>query len=563
LAAPVHTQQRNTPLTAIAWLGHCGITVLKWIPRGILLLCTGFLTFCKDFAHGTMRVLRWLRRILTTPIRLREQTAEAVYAEWTRARGQSPLHRIRAVCKMIGIVLLSENGILVSLFRFAAPLLCCAFLWSVVSYGANLDYVIAVEYNGTQLGYIAEEADYTTAQQIVQQRLSYTDEEYEISFQRNFRLILSDGDENILSSGQLADRMLQCADISLCTGYGVYVDDEFFGAVSDTQPIQDALAKQLSAYSDMLGGLIDNISYAKEVRYVEGTYLAENLVNANTIARQLTKTEETFRTYTVRKGDSIYTIAAKYTTTAEKLRELNPDMPDVPELSERVRVPVTTHFIPIVYQKTTDVTSFIDYDVVRIETMLLPIGTEKVMTEGVKGEKLNTVQITYIDGAESERVILSSQLVSAPVDEELGVGIYEAAPASTSTVLAGSGQFAWPLDGGRVSDTFGGARGHGGIDLAAPAGTNIYAADDGVITFAGWHSSYGNYLIIDHENGYQTLYAHCTTLLAGVEQEVSRGQLIALVGTTGHSTGNHLHFEVRFNGTRLDPALYLRVNAES
>ena len=555
-------QRRNTPLTFIAWLGHCGLTVLGMFPQALRHLGIGIAVFFKDLAHGTLRALRWLRRVLTTPIRLHGKTAEAVYAEWKRAKGQPPLRRITAAVRMLGLLLLSENGILVSLFRFAAPVLCCAFLWSVISYGADLDYVISVKYNGTQLGYIAQEEDYTTAQQIVLQRLSYTDESYEISFQRDLQLVLADSADTVMTSGQLADRMLQCADISLCTGYGVYVGDEFYGAVSDIQPIQSALARQLSAYSDMLGGLVDEIYYAKEVSYVEGTYLAENLVNANVIARQLTKTTDSTRTYTVRKGDTIYSIATRYTTTAEALRELNPDMPDVPELADRVRVPVTLHAIPIVYKATSQVTSFIDYDVVEIETMKLPIGTEKVLTEGVKGEMRNTVQITYTDGAESERVLLRSQLVSAPVDEELGVGIYEAAPASTATVLAGSGRFAWPLDGGHISDRFGGARNHGGIDLAAPAGTNIYAADDGVVIFSGWHSSYGNYIIVDHGDGYQTLYAHCSLLLAGVEQEVTRGQLIALVGTTGHSTGNHLHFEVRFNGTRLDPALYLRVNVD-
>lgn len=99
---------------------------------------------------------------------------------------------------------------------------------------------------------------------------------------------------------------------------------------------------------------------------------------------------------------------------------------------------------------------------------------------------------------------------------------------------------------------------HGGIDIAKPAGTQIFSVLDGVVTSAIYSDSgYGYHLIIDHGNGFTTLYAHCSSLLVTVGQEVKAGEKIALVGTTGSSTGNHLHFETIVNGEKVNPRAYL------
>lgn len=127
------------------------------------------------------------------------------------------------------------------------------------------------------------------------------------------------------------------------------------------------------------------------------------------------------------------------------------------------------------------------------------------------------------------------------------------------------GELEWPLPGHyRITSDFGGRSdpitgvwsNHGGTDIAAPNGTKIISANDGVVIFAGWHNSYGNYIIVDHGGGIATLYAHCSKLLASEGQAVLRGDPIALVGSTGYSTGNHLHYEVRVNGVRKNPMSY-------
>lgn len=133
-------------------------------------------------------------------------------------------------------------------------------------------------------------------------------------------------------------------------------------------------------------------------------------------------------------------------------------------------------------------------------------------------------------------------------------------------VYSGNGKFILPIASyTRISSPFGyrihpitGTRKlHTGIDYAAPHGTAIYAAEDGVVLTSGWINGYGYTITINHGSGYVTLYAHCSTLVATAGQRVVQGQTIARVGSTGNSTGNHLHFEVKVNGQATDPAKFL------
>ncbi len=117
----------------------------------------------------------------------------------------------------------------------------------------------------------------------------------------------------------------------------------------------------------------------------------------------------------------------------------------------------------------------------------------------------------------------------------------------------GSGKFIWPtvyqaVSGGKFEEK------HPGIDLSAPEGSAVYAADAGLVIFAGWSElGYGNVIVIDHGNGYKTLYAHLSQVSKYCGAKVQSGQLIGLAGNTGNSTGGHLHFEVRVPGGYLNP----------
>ena len=132
-----------------------------------------------------------------------------------------------------------------------------------------------------------------------------------------------------------------------------------------------------------------------------------------------------------------------------------------------------------------------------------------------------------------------------------------AAAGSSSGAPSGSG-FAWPVSG-PITSPFGMRWGtlHPGIDIGVPAGTPIHAAGSGTVVWCGWMSGYGNLVMIDHHNGLATLYGHQSRVAVGCNQEVSQGQVVGYSGCTGFCTGPHVHFEVRLNGTPVDPLGYL------
>ena len=123
-----------------------------------------------------------------------------------------------------------------------------------------------------------------------------------------------------------------------------------------------------------------------------------------------------------------------------------------------------------------------------------------------------------------------------------------------------------PLDGARMSSGYGmrthpvlgGRRGHKGIDLAGPTGTPIYATADGVVSRADWFSSYGLYVSLEHGGSLQTRYGHMSRLNVAAGQRVRKGEIIGYVGSTGRSTGPHLHYEVRVNGEAVNPIPYMQ-----
>lgn len=164
-----------------------------------------------------------------------------------------------------------------------------------------------------------------------------------------------------------------------------------------------------------------------------------------------------------------------------------------------------------------------------------------------------------------EKAHAQLQAAAAAVDKEIAAAEKELA-AQISNVVSESG-FMWPLPGyntlsslygGRTHPVTGRPNNHTGIDIPAPRNTPIKAAKSGVVTTSTYNSSYGNYVVVSHSDGTSTLYAHMNKRAASKGQTVSQGQVIGYVGTTGSSTGNHLHFEVRVNGSRRDPVDFFK-----
>ena len=195
----------------------------------------------------------------------------------------------------------------------------------------------------------------------------------------------------------------------------------------------------------------------------------------------------------------------------------------------------------------------------------LSVGETKVASEGSAGTKEVTKKITRENGQPVSETVVDESVVEEPEEKVILAGtklpasyqssFYEE-PGLSYDESAIYGKLQRPVSGGIVSSGFGSRWGkvHHGLDLALPEGSEICAADAGEVYFAGSNGSYGNIVKIDHGNGMQTYYAHCSQLLVSAGQHVERGEKIALVGSTGRSTGPHLHFEVIVNRNSIDPS---------
>lgn len=189
------------------------------------------------------------------------------------------------------------------------------------------------------------------------------------------------------------------------------------------------------------------------------------------------------------------------------------------------------------------------------------ISEDKAEVEGLKNQLIQEE-----DGLESEIAeIIAREEAEAKAKAEIeqnSSSNNDSSSSSNAVVTSGS----WPVPGySRVSSGYGyrthpvlgTQKMHTGIDIPAPKGTPVTAYDNGTVIYSGVQGSYGNTVMIRHDDGKVTLYAHNSALTASVGQRVQKGQVVAKVGSTGRSTGNHLHFEVRVNGSHTNPMNYL------
>ena len=242
--------------------------------------------------------------------------------------------------------------------------------------------------------------------------------------------------------------------------------------------------------------------------------------------------------YTVQAGDNLSTIAERYDVDIDTLIWANDKLeedPDYLTIGQQLVIPPvsgvlytakdgdTVADIAKKFKGDVRTISELEYNKLVAPSMNVISGT-KIMIPG--GEKPYQPRLVYIGG--------NAVMVNAP---------------------RGGGRFVWPTTG--YISTYFSAGGHRGIDIAGPPGTPVYAADAGVVILAGWDGGYGNCIIIDHGNGFQTLYAHLAAFYPQTGSNVRRGQAIGKMGSTGNSTGPHLHFEVLYGGGLVNPLKYL------
>ena len=294
---------------------------------------------------------------------------------------------------------------------------------------------------------------------------------------------------------------------------GLYIDNEFIGATSEEQALNAALDKVLVDYRKDYDDETTT-EFANDVKVRSGKFDESKIMSVNEI---------------IEKAEGKFSI-----------------------------------------QLATDIvyTREIAYDITTEYDESQPSSYEKVKTEGENGEEEVTVRTVYVDGVQTDAYETDSEVIKEAVDEVVVKGSDSSSEGTSSSSTSssssyGSGSFIWPVPyTHNITSEFGMRWGrlHGGIDIAAGGvyGQSIVAADSGTVILAGNQGDgYGNYVIIDHGNGYKTLYGHMSSVAAYTGQQVSQGEVIGYVGSTGNSTGPHLHFEIRVNDVQTDPLGYV------
>ncbi len=346
-------------------------------------------------------------------------------------------------------------------------------------------------------------------------------------------------------------------EIGLVTlAYSLYVEGEKIGST----PYEGALEELLE---QLKGSVINentiSAGFAEEVEIKQEYVPTAEIMNLGYLAETLYSTKTAEVTYEVKKGDTWSEIANEHDLTSKELLALNPGY-DINKLQigEVLTLSASVPYLTMTVVQQERYVDEVQFDIEYTDTNTLYKGDYKVTSPGTFGAADVVANVTYINGTETEREILSSVTLREPVTE------YRLQGTKERPTWHPTGTFRWPTSG-RITSYFGGRKSpggigstnHKGIDIAAPRGTPVYAADGGTVTYSGWMSGYGYTIRIDHGNGYVTYYAHNSSLVAKVGQHVYKGQQIAKVGSTGNSTGNHCHFEIRYNGVAKNPLNYL------
>lgn len=341
---------------------------------------------------------------------------------------------------------------------------------------------------------------------------------------------------------------------ALVQAYSLRVDGTELGCAASEQELKNLLDEAARPYLTE-----DTVSYDfvedVEIRPVE---LPSNTqFDLESIRETLSQMRVEQSTYLVKKGDTFNAIAYSLDMMPYELSVLNPDViVDKIWVDQELIIQEAVPFLSV--QNITDETyeEAIASPVEYIETADLYVGDTKIKEQGEDGLARVNAKVTYVNGVEVDREILSSETLVEPTTTYAYTG------TTPRPVTASNGYFIWPVRG-TITSNFGGRNlwgrydFHLGLDIACRTGTTIKAADGGTVIKAGWNGSYGNLVAIRHDNGYVTYYAHNSSLLVSVGDKVYQGQAIARAGMTGNASGPHCHFEVRINGTSVNPRNYL------
>ncbi len=332
------------------------------------------------------------------------------------------------------------------------------------------------------------------------------------------------------------------------TTHSIYLDTK--------EHVDEVLNKIKSEYTkDIEPKKLLEVKFEEGISATESKVLLEDIIDTPAAIKFINTGGIEEKIHVVKLGDSVASIASKYDVSRKNLKKWNSKIKDdnILYVGQEIQLREQIPLLHVITKQNVTITEDFDAQIKYDDTDNLYKGQEIVTKEGKSGNRTVNADIIERNGKQIDRIDLSFVVHKEPTISEVMRGTKERPDK------IGKGYYSDPMSGSHTS-SFGNRWGrlHAGMDIAGPSGTNVYAADAGVVTSAGSTSNgYGIAVRIDHGKGRTTYYAHNSKVLVKVGDIVYRGQQIAESGNTGNSTGPHLHFETRFGGVAKDPAKYL------
>lgn len=343
--------------------------------------------------------------------------------------------------------------------------------------------------------------------------------------------------------------------------YQFWVNNELWFTVPEKEKLEILLDEYKNTYLEM----IDEKANIKKVELVAETQIVEVEVHPDEIdtwekAETMIYAKENEATVIeVQPGDNLWNLAKKHGLTLDELIALNLEIdPEKIYPGDKLIVKPFKPVLDVVIGLENTVVETIPFKITQQKDNTMYKGEKKTLQEGVEGEKKVTYSIVMTNGYQTSLEVINEEILKEPVSAIIKVG--------TKTTVSRGGKVNYGVvQGSRISSSYGyrihpitGKRTfHSGVDIAASYGNGVYAYSSGKVVEARYNGSYGNNIVIDHGNGLKTRYAHLSKISVKVGQRVETGQRIGLVGSSGASTGPHLHFEVIKNGQTKNPLNYI------
>ena len=437
--------------------------------------------------------------------------------------------------------------------RFVGSIAAMAVLLIIMAYLILGNGAYAVQVNGVKVGVVRSKKAVDKAVLKIKQQYESINKA-EVSFVDKIVYDKTKASNKQITDEKTLEVMLKNNMTMLVQCYGIYVNDSAVATARTKETAEEALVEIKNTYlKNASNNEYKEISFDEKVEVKAEFAALSRLMEKEEIVSFLVKGTNEIKEHEIQSGESFWTIAKRYNMSLESLIAANPDAnPEKIKIGQRINLVVPK---PLISVKTVEAAAY--NDKVKYEQKVefsdaMYKNESRVKVAGQYGEREVTAEITRINGIEKGRVILSEKILKAPKTEILVKGTKEV------PVRKGTGSFTTPARGS-LSSRFGmrWGRRHNGIDIAAPIGTPVKASDGGVVIFAGTDGAYGKLIKVDHGGGFVSYYGHLSKFYVKKGEKIFKGQKIGAVGNTGRSTGPHLHFEIRKNGTPQNPLKYI------